>query len=109
MIGRTLVGRAVFKDLQDRDRLREAQTWLRSLGLNPTDYAREMTVTTGENGHWLHLVEYLRDQGRMYIDPNTGKPAQLPLAVQVEPGSWPAWLTGLGTGRAVAYAPTIGG
>ena len=97
-----LVGRAGHNEFTPRRR-DEVAAWLRTLDLDPERFALQLAVTEEPDGYRLHLTRYLLDeQGQKYLDVAADRPAQAPVVVSVDAGSWPTWLTGLGT-----YAHTL--
>jgi hypothetical protein len=83
----------------ETQRAREAEisTLLREHGVDPADVMQAMAVTATDDGrHQLHVSRFLRNaNGRMYLDVARDQVVSEPVVIDVEQGTWPAWLTGL--------------
>lgn len=84
------------KFLQRGDELGD---WIRRLGLDPSNMLACCAVVEVDGRFELHLSERLLEDGRPRVDLARGIAASKPVVVNVEHGSWPSWLTGLGTSR----------
>lgn len=74
--------------------LDELLAWIRSLGLNPTEFRANLLITRVADGYYLHLSRFLRGEGGgVRIDPATHDVASEPVVVDLgEQQTWPSFL-----------------
>lgn len=80
-------------------KVEEFAAWIRTLGIDPTDFSLRAAVVRAKDGFELHLMRQVRNaDGHFFINAAMDDVVMESVIVPVDEDSWPQWLTGIGCG-----------